>query len=133
MVKKMCKSCQKIVKKLSKIYRMFSKSFQKVVKNCQTAGKKLATNSDGGGEAQSYSKAFSRQLCCRPQAKIANLQVEDKTCGRRRRRRRRRRMVANRPGADYIAPGKNGSCFRTAIAAAEDRQIRVSLERRVGT
>jgi hypothetical protein len=43
--------------------------------------------------------------------KIANFRVKDETCGRRRRIRRRRRwrrrMVSTRPGADYVAPGKN--------------------------
>jgi hypothetical protein len=67
MVKKLCKSFQKIVKKTIECCQTVFKNCQKVVKNCQTAGKKWAIKCDWGGEAQSYSKAFSR-----PQAKIAN-------------------------------------------------------------
>jgi hypothetical protein len=61
-------------------------------KSCQKVVKKLSKNS-------------------LKKAKIANFEGEDETCGRIRirRKRKRRRRRSTRPGADYVAPGKNNT------------------------
>jgi hypothetical protein len=89
--KKLSKSCQKVIKKLSRplpsyCYMYFGTElwFVWIVKSSLT------------------------------KAKIVNFVVEDETCGRRRIRKRRRwrRMVSTRPGADYVATGKKKKIWK---------------------
>jgi hypothetical protein len=84
-----------LLKSCQEVFKMLSKSCQKIVKICHTFVKIvdncISIKSRWGwrGRSKSDSTAFGRLPWSRPKAKIANFVVVDETCGRRRRRRRR--------------------------------------------
>jgi hypothetical protein len=93
-IKKVKKSCQKIVKKLSKSCQKFRftwKNPKKPVRRRRTTLYLVQTRCNGA--------IVEKKKC--------NGAIEKKCTVWRRRRIGRRRLVLPRPGADYVAPGKN--------------------------